>query len=266
MSSSVDIGRFRVGTRLQAPRPHINHTMAPPLLRRPPSLIVVIIIVASSVISSCALASPPRLSTAIIASNNANTKTSTSRLYVKSYKAGTIEGPPLSSKPDYSSIHGPFGSLLDRYLTILFRDRLASRLRHTRTSSEIPIPDSQLPYDDFEGIIDITHSMNSLYSNRTVVQTLAQDVLISLFPPFILDRFPSWFAKPFPVFSSKMCAYATVAFGTWLMGECAVNDIPFASQGVLVKRCRFLEESQCASVCVNSCKVPTQVRIITYTI
>jgi hypothetical protein len=32
----------------------------------------------------------------------------------------------------------------------------------------------------------------------------------------------------------------------------------YKDQGLLVKRCRFLEESGCASVCVNSCKIPTQ--------
>ena len=48
------------------------------------------------------------------------------------------------------------------------------------------------------------------------------------------------------------------------MGECEVNDVAVdggeigKSQGLLVKRCRFLEESGCASVCVNSCKIPTQ--------
>ena len=49
------------------------------------------------------------------------------------------------------------------------------------------------------------------------------------------------------------------------MGECEINDVEMddkgtigRSQGLLVKRCRFLEESQCASVCVNSCKIPTQ--------
>jgi hypothetical protein len=30
--------------------------------------------------------------------------------------------------------------------------------------------------------------------------------------------------------------------------------------GVLVERCRYLEEAGCASICLNSCKVPTQVR------
>lgn len=48
------------------------------------------------------------------------------------------------------------------------------------------------------------------------------------------------------------------------MGECEVNDVETEDgtvlkyQGLLVKRCRFLEESGCASICVNSCKIPTQ--------
>ncbi len=29
---------------------------------------------------------------------------------------------------------------------------------------------------------------------------------------------------------------------------------------MLVERCRYLEQAGCASVCINSCKVPTQVR------
>lgn len=62
-----------------------------------------------------------------------------------------------------------------------------------------------------------------------------------------------------------MNAWATWVAGTWLMGECEINDVEKTdegtvgeNQGLLVKRCRFLEESGCASVCVNSCKIPTQ--------
>lgn len=61
-----------------------------------------------------------------------------------------------------------------------------------------------------------------------------------------------------------MNAWATWVAGTWLMGDCEVNDVEVdggeiaKGQGLLVKRCRFLEESGCASVCVNSCKIPTQ--------
>jgi len=48
------------------------------------------------------------------------------------------------------------------------------------------------------------------------------------------------------------------------MGECEINDYEIDGggvahrQGLLVKRCRFLEESGCASICVNACKIPTQ--------
>jgi hypothetical protein len=56
------------------------------------------------------------------------------------------------------------------------------------------------------------------------------------------------------------------------MGECEVNDIEVLEitedgetetlirkdQGLVVKRCRFLEEAGCASVCVHSCQIPTQ--------
>lgn len=180
-----------------------------------------------------------------------------------SKRSSTIEGPPIESKPDYSSINGPLGPLVDTILMSLFRFKLAQRL--SRSDNEVITPDSKLPLNDFMGIIDLTSRMNAQHSNRKTVQTYAQEVLVSLFPTFILDRYPSWFAKPFPEFSAKMCAWATVVGGTWLMGECEVNDVPEMDEngggkrmGVLVKRCRFLEESQCASICVNSCKIPTQ--------
>jgi hypothetical protein len=179
---------------------------------------------------------------------------------IPTYKSATIEGPSIDSKPDYSSISGPMGSFVDSILMSLFRYKLSQRLN--RPDNTIITHDSKLPLNDFMGIIDLTTRMNSQHFNRATIQNMAQDVLVSLFPTFILDRYPSWFAKPFPVFSARMCAWATVVGGTWLMGECEVNDVPEMEngkrQGVLVKRCRFLEESQCASICVNSCKIPTQ--------
>jgi len=176
-------------------------------------------------------------------------------------KRATIEGPSIDSKPDYTSISGPMGSFVDSVLMSLFRYKLSQRLYHQ--DNTIPTPDSKLPLTDFMGIIDLATRMNSQNFNRTTIQTMSQDVMVSLFPSFILDRYPTWFAQPFPAFSARMCAWATVVGGTWLMGECEVNDVPEIegggkSQGVLVKRCRFLEESQCASICVNSCKIPTQ--------
>lgn len=74
------------------------------------------------------------------------------------------------------------------------------------------------------------------------------------------------FAGPLPVFSQRLNAAVTAATCQWLMGPSAVNDVELPGgevlkgQGVKVERCRVLEESGCASICINSCKVPTQVR------
>jgi len=117
---------------------------------------------------------------------------STSMLLAYRKGTTTIEGPPLSTKPDYSSIHGPLGGFIDDVFMTLFRQKLAEKIDR--------LPDSKLPKNDFMSIIELTSSMNIQYNNRTQVQELAQGVLISLFPPFILQRFPTFFAKPFPNF------------------------------------------------------------------
>jgi len=109
-----------------------------------------------------------------------------------SVRGTTIEGPPLSTKPDYSSIHGPLGGFIDDVFMTLFRTKLAEKIDR--------LPDSNLPKNDFNAIIELTSGMNIQYNNRTQVQELAQGVLISLFPTFILKRFPAWFARPFPNF------------------------------------------------------------------
>jgi hypothetical protein len=50
----------------------------------------------------------------------------------------------------------------------------------------------------------------------------------------------------------------------WLMGRCQLNDVQLADgttqrSGVLVEKCKYLEESGCAGICVHTCKMPTQV-------
>lgn len=79
-------------------------------------------------------------------------------------------------------------------------------------------------------------------------------------------RFGVLFARPFPVFSAKLNAWVTWWAAQWLMGPSILvdQDDPACGDGkaqtLLVQRCRYLEASQCASICVNTCKLPTQVR------
>ncbi|OAY48779.1 hypothetical protein MANES_05G005000v8 [Manihot esculenta] len=60
-----------------------------------------------------------------------------------------------------------------------------------------------------------------------------------------------------------MIARVTALTCQWLMGICTVNsvDLPDGTScesGVFVERCKYLEESKCVGICVNTCKLPTQ--------
>lgn len=183
-------------------------------------------------------------STTILAAAPSNTTT---------WSSTTVRGPDPLTKPNYDAIHGPLGPLMDAVFLAVFRHQLSS---HTSIHSERPLT-------EYQGIIEITAEMNRRY-RRDNVQARAQNVLRALFPSWMPSSYAVLFSQPFPAWSARMNAWATMVAGTWLMGECEINDIELEdgtigkSQGLLVKRCRFLEESGCASVCVNSCKLPTQ--------
>jgi len=169
--------------------------------------------------------------------------------------SATVNGPPLETKPDYENIHGPLGKWMDILFMVVFRKKLAKKVGGE---------DSSKPLTDFRGICELALRMNREISDRSEIQKRALETLRSLFPSWLPRQYAVLFSKPFPAFSARMNAWATGVAGTWLMGECEVNDIELdggkigKNQGLKVKRCRFLEESQCASVCVNSCKIPTQ--------
>jgi hypothetical protein len=111
-----------------------------------------------------------------------------------------------------------------------------------------------------------------------VVVAKSRATLNSLFPNFppapsssragLLYWFEVLFAKPFPAFSSKMNAWVTWWAAQWLMGKSELDNLTVEpgtnmvgdgrNQLLQIKRCRYLESGSCASLCVNSCKIPTQ--------
>jgi len=80
---------------------------------------------------------------------------------------GFIAGPPLETKPQYEDIHGPLGAFLDRLFLIVFRSKMAEKVG----------VDSDLPADDYQGLIELTAAMNARFSDRSQVQDIAQNVL-----------------------------------------------------------------------------------------
>jgi len=178
-----------------------------------------------------------------------NTKSPTEP--IASAKATTM-GPDPSTKPDYENIVGPLGRAVDKLFLEVFKHQLCQQVGYESTA------------EGYQGIIETTQFLNKQSSDRDTIHTKAQATLQSLFPSWLPGAYAALFSKPFPEFSARMNAWATWWAGTWLMGECDINDVEFDDghvgerQGLLVKRCRFLEEAGCASVCVNSCKIPTQ--------
>lgn len=173
---------------------------------------------------------------------------------------------------DESTMSGPLGKTADDLFMHRFRQALAAS--NLKESS-----DYKAGYD---GMIDIVKEIIETAESADAVVVKSRATLNSLFP----DWPPSWtdrvgllfwfeilFAKPFPAFSSKLNSWVTWWAAQWLMGPCEVQDLVPKEAGIesdedmvgdgkgqlmLVKRCRYLEAGSCASLCVNSCKLPTQ--------
>ena len=175
--------------------------------------------------------------------------------------------PPQNADPYakwYASDAGPLGRLVDYACESAFRSSLA---REAGGDDNTP---------GFEGIINLAQKLVAVEPrSAAATRVRARGVLRGLFPdwppapgaeqPGLLWWFTRLFARPFPEFSAKLNAKVTWAAGGWLMGPLELRDLEEESevgdgtnQLVFVKRCRFLEQSGCASVCVNACKFPTQ--------
>lgn len=163
---------------------------------------------------------------------------------------------------------GPAGPLVDRALEAKFRAALAAEAG------------GDVEERGFAGIVTLSRVLVTRYRSGDAVSAASQRVLRGLFPDWppgapagrvgLLHWFAVLFARPFPAFSARLNAWVTSWAAQWLMGPCEVQDLDEkvrsaavtpgdgARQQVLVKRCRFLEEAGCASVCVNACKMPTQ--------
>ncbi|KAF3782094.1 Beta-carotene isomerase [Nymphaea thermarum] len=112
---------------------------------------------------------------------------------------------------------------------------------------------------DYESFVDVSKRVVQGRS-RKEQQEVVREVLLSMLPPGA----PAQFRKLFPPtkWAAEFNAAITVPFFYWLVGpseviEVEVNGVKQKS-GVLIKKCRYLENSGCVGMCVNMCKIPTQ--------
>ncbi|CAM9660697.1 unnamed protein product [Ectocarpus fasciculatus] len=178
---------------------------------------------------------------------------------------GDVGVEPAAAKPPLKVIRGRAGPTdatptyddtrpLDRILLGLFRSKLAEEVGGDGDAFE----------PGYDGLMDMIKVLNEKFPSKRKTQEASRRVLKSLFPSWLPASFAVMFSKPFPAFSSRLNAWVTLVASQWLMGPSQLNDIEIddgtvgVGHGLLVERCRFLEAAGCASVCMNTCKVPTE--------
>jgi len=112
--------------------------------------------------------------------------------------------------------------------------------------------------------------INRMTFTRPLKQVNAQgkNMLVRLFPSWLLPMYKILIQKPLPVFSAVMNCFVTKWTTNWLMGKSKVFDLDPTTtpvligsgktQGLLIEKCRFLESTGCVRTCLHACKVPTQ--------
>lgn len=140
-------------------------------------------------------------------------------------------------------------------------DDLFLNLFRTKLVQEVGWDSKKLGYD---GLIEVANRlmMKGTTNSDTIEATVR--ILRSLFPPFLLELYKMLIA---PIGGGKvaaiMVARVTALTCQWLMGPCKVNSVELPdgttwNSGVHVERCKYLEESKCVGICINTCKFPTQ--------
>ncbi|KAL2556489.1 hypothetical protein Fot_01317 [Forsythia ovata] len=160
-------------------------------------------------------------------------------------KSSRIETTETKTRTEYKP------GMLDNVFLNLFRDKMVQEIGW----------DSEKP--GYDGLIDVAHRIMIGRSNSEATESAVR-ILRALFPPLLLELYKMLIA---PIAEGKvaaiMVARVTAVSCQWLMGPCTVNTIYLPngsswSSGVFVEKCKYLEESKCVGVCINTCKLPTQ--------
>ena len=178
-------------------------------------------------------------------------------------------------------------SEIDRALISIFASRLAQFLNEEEEEEEKGLRTRGDGKINFERDVARRCVRAVAKSSSEEEQRMFGLAIIESFIPTRAAKAFGWFLRLFPEwFARRHAAFVTPLLLPWLVGDAEVNDVPeeyaaeesgapanafealFApgkksqksgyKQGVLVKRCRVLEESGCVSVCKNVCKIPTE--------
>ncbi|MBD0336827.1 MAG: DUF4033 domain-containing protein [Cyanobacteria bacterium Co-bin13] len=143
-------------------------------------------------------------------------------------------------------------SLIDRLCIWLFSRKMAEAVgQKTRLKG-------------YDGLVALSQQIMQ-GRNAREQKEMVLVVLNSLLPSRVLWLVRRLF-KPTQLVCELNAWFATRMFG-WLVGPSEVRQVEVTGpngavslqkSGVHIKKCRYLEQSQCAAMCINMCKLPTQ--------
>jgi beta-carotene isomerase len=111
----------------------------------------------------------------------------------------------------------------------------------------------------YNGLVDVVSKTFGSF-NTIRQRQLILDALLLAIPMFFLN-FVRVILKP-SKFTSERFAASTPFLFQWLVGPCEVTEIEINGVNqqsmVHIKKCRVLESTNCAGICINMCKIPCQ--------
>ncbi|KAG0487305.1 hypothetical protein HPP92_009400 [Vanilla planifolia] len=113
--------------------------------------------------------------------------------------------------------------------------------------------------EGYEGLVEAA----AIIARRNTVeeqQEMVEEALKKAFPQALLSLIRA--IVPSSKFSREFFAMFTTMFFSWLVGHCEVKEAQFQEKRernvVYIPKCRFLEATNCAGMCTNLCKLPSQ--------
>ncbi|XP_057508148.1 beta-carotene isomerase D27, chloroplastic isoform X3 [Actinidia eriantha] len=115
--------------------------------------------------------------------------------------------------------------------------------------------DSEKP--GYDGLIEVANRLMVRRSNSETKEAAVR-ILRSLFPPFLLDLYRMLIS---PIQGGKVAAVMQgqrhyLVNGSWVLVLLTLWTFLMDPHGVV--GCKYLEESKCVGICINTCKFPTQ--------
>ncbi|PLS68980.1 MAG: DUF4033 domain-containing protein [Cyanobacteria bacterium M5B4] len=136
---------------------------------------------------------------------------------------------------------------LDRSFIYLFSSKIAKALGIKKVPR------------GYEGFVSLSRAVMQ-GRNSSEQRAVIAIVLQSIIPNFVLVIIRNLFT-PNQTVCELNAWFASLLF-EWLVGSLSVKEVEVNGKrqksGVQIKKCRYLEQSGCAAMCINLCKVPTQ--------